>query len=85
MADEQQLWRYPEVAAHVGISVRATRSRKSRGHSGGARRHQGAGPALEARHVAGLAAGRPRVPQRPARHRLSRRHRIRLTVSRSRP
>ncbi|WP_327745106.1 MarR family transcriptional regulator [Streptomyces europaeiscabiei] len=30
MADEQQLWRYPEVAAHVGISVRAARSRKSR-------------------------------------------------------
>ncbi|MDX2544636.1 hypothetical protein ACOT81_20710 [Streptomyces sp. WI04-05B] len=31
MADGQQLWGYPEVAAHLGISVRATRSRKSRG------------------------------------------------------
>lgn len=31
MADDQQLWEYPEVAAHLGISVRAARSRKSRG------------------------------------------------------
>ncbi|MFD4944646.1 MarR family transcriptional regulator [Streptomyces sp. NPDC058409] len=31
MADDQQLWGYPEVAAHLGISVRAARSRKSRG------------------------------------------------------
>lgn len=30
MADDQQLWGYPEVAAHLGISVRAARSRKSR-------------------------------------------------------
>ncbi|MFC8277589.1 MarR family transcriptional regulator [Streptomyces sp. NPDC057271] len=31
MADGQPLWGYPEVAAHLGISVQATRSRKSRG------------------------------------------------------
>lgn len=31
MADDQHLWGYPEVAAHLGISVRAARSRKSRG------------------------------------------------------
>ncbi|WP_234388752.1 sigma-70 region 4 domain-containing protein [Streptomyces sp. AS58] len=31
MADDQQLWEYPEVAAHLGISVRAARSRMSRG------------------------------------------------------
>ncbi|MFJ5879876.1 MarR family transcriptional regulator [Kitasatospora cineracea] len=31
MADDQQLWGYTEVAAHLGISVGATRSRKSRG------------------------------------------------------
>ncbi|MGW9131978.1 MarR family transcriptional regulator [Streptomyces sp. NPDC055681] len=31
MADDQKLWGYPEVAAHLGISVGATRSRKSRG------------------------------------------------------
>ncbi len=31
MADDHQLWGYPEVAAHLGISVRAARSRKSRG------------------------------------------------------
>lgn len=31
MADDQRLWGYPEVAAHLGISVGATRSRKSRG------------------------------------------------------
>lgn len=31
MADDQQLWGYPEIAAHLGISVRAARSRKSRG------------------------------------------------------
>ncbi|WP_198358205.1 MarR family transcriptional regulator [Streptomyces fildesensis] len=31
MADDQHLWGYPEVAAHLGISVQATRSRKSRG------------------------------------------------------
>ncbi|MEU9856147.1 MarR family transcriptional regulator [Streptomyces sp. NPDC047974] len=30
MAD-QPLWGYPEVAAHLGISVQAARSRKSRG------------------------------------------------------
>ncbi|MFF6835769.1 MarR family transcriptional regulator [Streptomyces sp. NPDC012438] len=31
MADGQPLWGYPEVAAHLGISVQAARSRKSRG------------------------------------------------------
>ncbi|MFE6872654.1 MarR family transcriptional regulator [Kitasatospora sp. NPDC057692] len=31
MADDQQLWGYTEVAAHLGISVGAARSRKSRG------------------------------------------------------
>ncbi|MFD4337867.1 MarR family transcriptional regulator [Streptomyces anulatus] len=31
MADDQKLWGYPEVAAHLGISVGAARSRKSRG------------------------------------------------------
>ncbi|MFJ7096785.1 MarR family transcriptional regulator [Streptomyces mirabilis] len=31
MADDQQLWGYPEVAAHLGISVEAARNRKSRG------------------------------------------------------
>ncbi|RPK48712.1 hypothetical protein EES39_09310 [Streptomyces sp. ADI92-24] len=31
MADDQQLWGYPEVAAHLGISVGAARNRKSRG------------------------------------------------------
>ncbi|MFJ6101864.1 MarR family transcriptional regulator [Streptomyces sp. NPDC092359] len=31
MADDQPLWGYPEVAAHLGISVQAARSRKSRG------------------------------------------------------
>jgi hypothetical protein len=31
MADDQQLWSYPEVAAHLGISIGAARSRKSRG------------------------------------------------------
>ncbi|MCX4752477.1 MarR family transcriptional regulator [Kitasatospora purpeofusca] len=31
MADDQQLWGYAEVAAHLGISVGAARSRKSRG------------------------------------------------------
>lgn len=30
MADDQQLWGYPEVVAHLGISVGAARSRKSR-------------------------------------------------------
>ncbi|MFI1979291.1 MarR family transcriptional regulator [Streptomyces wedmorensis] len=30
MAD-QPLWGYPEVAAHLGISVQAARSRRSRG------------------------------------------------------
>lgn len=29
MADDQQLWGDPEVAAHLGISVRTARSRKS--------------------------------------------------------
>ncbi|WP_256923501.1 hypothetical protein [Streptomyces sp. 13-12-16] len=27
MADDQQLWGYPEIAAHLGISVGAARSR----------------------------------------------------------
>ncbi|MGW1104277.1 MarR family transcriptional regulator [Streptomyces sp. NPDC002540] len=31
MPDDQQLWGYTEVAAHLGISVGAARSRKSRG------------------------------------------------------
>ncbi|GAB3177324.1 MarR family transcriptional regulator [Streptomyces incanus] len=31
MADNQQLWGYPEIAAHLGIRVGAARSRKSRG------------------------------------------------------
>ncbi|MBB5939985.1 MarR family transcriptional regulator [Streptomyces zagrosensis] len=31
MADDQQLWGYPEVAAHLGISVGAARNCKSRG------------------------------------------------------
>ncbi|GHG27488.1 hypothetical protein GCM10018791_49550 [Streptomyces zaomyceticus] len=31
MADDRPLWGYPEVAAHMGISVQAARSRKSRG------------------------------------------------------
>ncbi|MGX7761304.1 hypothetical protein ACWQ06_21950 [Streptomyces angustmyceticus] len=31
MADDQQLWGYPEVGAHLGISVSAARNRKSRG------------------------------------------------------
>lgn len=31
MADDRRLWGYPEVAAHLGISVGATRSHKSRG------------------------------------------------------
>lgn len=31
MTDDQQLWGYPEIATHLGISVRAARSRKSRG------------------------------------------------------
>ncbi|WP_441245258.1 MarR family transcriptional regulator [Kitasatospora sp. McL0602] len=31
MADDPQLWGYTEVAAHLGISVGAARSRKSRG------------------------------------------------------
>ncbi|RDL04414.1 hypothetical protein DER30_6038 [Streptomyces sp. HB202] len=31
MADEQRLWGYPEVAAHLGISVGATCSRRNRG------------------------------------------------------
>lgn len=31
MVDDQQLWGYREVAAHLRISVRAARSRKSRG------------------------------------------------------
>ncbi|WP_405809440.1 MarR family transcriptional regulator [Streptomyces sp. NBC_01520] len=31
MADDQRLWGYPEVAAHLGISVGASRSCKSRG------------------------------------------------------
>ncbi|MEV7085892.1 MarR family transcriptional regulator [Streptomyces sp. NPDC093085] len=31
MTDDQQLWGYPEVAAHLGISVGAARNRKSRG------------------------------------------------------
>ncbi|WP_232793457.1 sigma-70 region 4 domain-containing protein [Streptomyces sp. DvalAA-83] len=31
MVDDQKLWGYPEVAAHLGISVGAARSRKSRG------------------------------------------------------
>lgn len=30
MADDQQLGGYPEVAAHLGTSVRATRGSKSR-------------------------------------------------------
>ncbi len=31
MANDQQLWGYREVAAHLGISVGAARSRKRRG------------------------------------------------------
>ncbi|MGW3179522.1 MarR family transcriptional regulator [Kitasatospora sp. NPDC001119] len=31
MADDQQLWGYAEVAAHLGISVGAARNRKNRG------------------------------------------------------
>ncbi|WP_432061503.1 MarR family transcriptional regulator [Streptomyces sp. S1] len=31
MVDDQKLWGYPEVAAHLGISIGAARSRKSRG------------------------------------------------------
>lgn len=31
MADDQQLWGYEEVAAYLGSSVGAVRSRKSRG------------------------------------------------------
>ncbi len=31
MAADQQLWGYPEIAAHLGISIGAARSRKSRG------------------------------------------------------
>ncbi|MFD0630216.1 MarR family transcriptional regulator [Streptomyces sanglieri] len=30
MADDQRLWGYPEVAAHLGVSVGAARSQKSR-------------------------------------------------------
>ncbi|GGT14993.1 hypothetical protein GCM10010222_66300 [Streptomyces tanashiensis] len=67
MADDQPLWGYPEVAAHLGISVQAARSRKSRGslpapddttvpdRPGGSRPRSG----LEAR--------RPRSPQRSTR------------------
>ncbi|MFJ6382717.1 MarR family transcriptional regulator [Kitasatospora sp. NPDC092039] len=31
MADDQQLWGYAEVAAHLGISVGAARNRRNRG------------------------------------------------------
>lgn len=31
MADDQQLWGYEEVAAYLGSSISAVRSRKSRG------------------------------------------------------
>lgn len=31
MADDQPLWGYPEVAAHLGTTISAARSRKSRG------------------------------------------------------
>jgi hypothetical protein len=31
MADDQRLWGYTEVASHLGISIGAARSRKSRG------------------------------------------------------
>ncbi|MBV1949151.1 MarR family transcriptional regulator [Streptomyces sp. BV129] len=31
MADDQRLWGYTKVAAHLGISIGAARSRKSRG------------------------------------------------------
>lgn len=31
MADDQPLWGYPEVAAHLSTTVSAARSRKSRG------------------------------------------------------
>jgi hypothetical protein len=30
-ADDRQLWGYPQVADHFGISIQAVRSRKSRG------------------------------------------------------
>ncbi|MFI8456867.1 MarR family transcriptional regulator [Kitasatospora sp. NPDC085464] len=31
MADDQRLWSYAEVAAHLGISVGAARNRRNRG------------------------------------------------------
>jgi hypothetical protein len=61
MADDQQLWGYPEVAAHLGISVRAARSRKSRGSLPEPDERSGPG-ALEARNLPRLEAGRPEVP-----------------------
>lgn len=68
MADDQQLWGYTEVAAHLGISVGAARSRKSRGNlpvpdddSVPDR------PRWKAGHLPGLEAGRPGISQRPAR------------------
>ncbi|WP_340377194.1 MarR family transcriptional regulator [Streptomyces sp. SS7] len=86
MADDQQLWGYPEVAAHMGISVRAARSRRSwdtlpEPDDTGVQDQPRWRPAtLQGWQPVGRG-----VPQRPARHCLSRRHRIRLTGSRSHP
>ncbi|MDF9814009.1 MarR family transcriptional regulator [Streptomyces sp. SPB162] len=65
MADDQELWGYPEVAAHLGISVGATRNRKSRGSLPAPDDTTVPDrPPLAARHVAELDAGRPGVSQR---------------------
>ncbi|MFJ1548742.1 hypothetical protein [Streptomyces sp. NPDC088246] len=80
MADDQQ-----EVAAHLGISVGAARSWKSRGSL----------PAPDDDSVPdrprwkpatpGLEAGRPRIPQRPARILPAGDHSVGLTGARTRP
>lgn len=64
MADDQQLWGYPEVAAHLGISVSAARNRKSRGGLPAPDDTTVPDrPRWKAGHVPGLEAGRPGVPQ----------------------
>jgi hypothetical protein len=69
MADnQQQLWRYPEVAAHRGISVRTARSPKSRTRSAPGVTSAPDRPRWRPTTFRGLTAPRTGIPQRPSRH-----------------
>lgn len=87
MADDQQLWGGgPGDPRPPGHQCRRRPQPKEPGQPARARRRQRAGPApLEASHVPGLEAGRPRVPQRPARLLPAGDWSVRLTGTRTRP